>query len=85
MRQERANEWYRNTVKDLLLPNTVSQKDEKEKKYRTIPLVTIKITEILHEKSLIPQYPQCHPRVCEKCQSIKYEEGVLVITMYLEL
>ena len=24
-----ANERYRNTVKDLLLPNTVSQKDEK--------------------------------------------------------
>ena len=29
MRQERANEWYCNTMKDLLLLNTVSQKDEK--------------------------------------------------------
>ena len=29
IRQERPNEQYRNTVKDLLLPNTVSQKDEK--------------------------------------------------------
>ena len=29
MRQESANERYRNTVKDLLLPNTVSQKDAK--------------------------------------------------------
>ena len=28
LRQESANERYRNTVKDLLLPNTVSQKDE---------------------------------------------------------
>ena len=29
MRQESSNEWYRNTVKGLLLLNTVSQKDEK--------------------------------------------------------
>ena len=29
IRQESANEWYRNTVKDLLLPNTVNQKGEK--------------------------------------------------------
>ena len=29
IRQERPNEQYRNTVKDLLLPDTVSQKDEK--------------------------------------------------------
>ena len=29
IRQESANERYRNTVKDLLLPNTVSQKDGK--------------------------------------------------------
>ena len=28
IRQERLNERYRNTVKDLLLPNTVNQKDE---------------------------------------------------------
>ena len=29
MRQENPNERYHNTVKDLLLPNTISQKDEK--------------------------------------------------------
>ena len=29
IRQESANKWYCNTVKDLLLPNTVNQKDEK--------------------------------------------------------
>ena len=29
MRQESTNEWYRNTVKDLLLLNTASQKNEK--------------------------------------------------------
>ena len=28
IRQESANEWYRDTVKDLLLPNTVNQKGE---------------------------------------------------------
>ena len=26
IRQERANKWYRNTVKDLLLPCTVNQR-----------------------------------------------------------
>ena len=30
MRQERAIERYLNTVKDILLPNTISQKDEKQ-------------------------------------------------------
>ena len=35
IRQESANKWYRNTVKDLLLPNTVNQKDEKPQ-YRTL-------------------------------------------------
>ena len=29
IRQESANKWYCSTVKDLLLPNTVEQKDEK--------------------------------------------------------
>ena len=29
IRKEKPNEQYRNTVKDLLLPNTVTQKDEK--------------------------------------------------------
>ena len=29
IRQEGANKWYRNTVKDLLLPNTANQKDAK--------------------------------------------------------
>ena len=30
IRQESANEWYCNTVKSLLLPNTVSQREEKQ-------------------------------------------------------
>ena len=29
IRPERANKWYRNTLKALLLPNTVNQKDAK--------------------------------------------------------
>ena len=29
IREESANEWHCNTMKDLLLLNTVSQKDEK--------------------------------------------------------
>ena len=31
LRQESANEWYRNTVKYLLLPNTVNEKGENHK------------------------------------------------------
>ena len=53
-RKESANKWYRNTVNDLILPNTVSQNDEKphtaELDDTAIPQVKIKITEIPHEK-----------------------------------
>ena len=56
IRQERPNERYRNTVKDLLLPNTVNQKDEKPHTARlddtAIPHIKIKITEIPLEKNL---------------------------------
>ena len=67
IRQERPNEQYRNTVKDLLLPNTVSQKDEKPHTAglddTAIPHIKIKITEIPLEKSSIPEYgkPPCPP------------------------
>ena len=54
IRQETPNEQYRNTVKDLLLSNTVSQKDEKLHTARlndtAIPHIKIKITEIPLEK-----------------------------------
>ena len=53
-RQEGPNEQYRNTVKDLLLPNTVSQKDEKPRTEglddAAIPHIKIQITEIPLEK-----------------------------------
>ena len=67
IRQERPNEQYRNTVKDLLLPNTVSQKDEKPHTAglddTAIPHIKIKITEIPLEKSSIRHYrkPLCPP------------------------
>ena len=58
IRQENANEWYCNTMKDLLLPNTISY-SQKEKKTHTTGLddtaishIKIKITEILLEKRL---------------------------------
>ena len=54
IRKERPNEQYRNTVKDLLLPNIVSQKDEKPHTARlddtAIPHIKIQITEIPLEK-----------------------------------
>ena len=59
IRQETPNEQYRNTVKDLLLSNTVSQKDEKLHTARlndtAIPHIKIKITEIPLEKK--PHFP----------------------------
>ena len=66
IRQERLNEQYRNTVKDLLLPNTVSQKDEKPHTAglddTAIPHIKIKITEIYRLKeSSIPQYRKLTP------------------------
>ena len=48
------NKRYRNTVDNLISPNTVSQNDEKphtaELDDTAIPHVKIKITEIRHEK-----------------------------------
>ena len=60
-RKESANKRYRNTVNNLISPNTVSQNDEKphtaELDDTAIPYVKIKITEI-------PQYrkPPCPHR-----------------------
>ena len=61
IREERPNERYRNSVKDLLLPNIVGQKDEKPHTAglgdNAIPHIKIKITEIpLEKKSSMPQY-----------------------------
>ena len=47
-RKETANKGYRNTVNNLISPNTVSQNDELDD--TAIPNVKIKITEIPHEK-----------------------------------
>ena len=59
-RKESANKRYRNTVNNLISPNTVSQNDEKphtaELDDTAIPHVKIKITEIPHKKNPIPQY-----------------------------
>ena len=61
VRQERPNEWYRNTRKDLLLPSTVSQKDETPHTPglddTAIPDIKIKITEIRFEKKLKTAIP----------------------------
>ena len=49
-RQESTNKWYCNTVKDLLLPNTTSKKDEK-------PHTTGQmIPQYLTLKSKLPKY-----------------------------
>ena len=54
IRQERPKERYRNTRKDLILPSTLSQKDEKPhtagRDDTAIPDIKIKITEIPLEK-----------------------------------
>ena len=56
IRQEKPNERYRNTRKDILLPSTVSQKDEKPHTPglddTAIPDIKIKITETPLEKKL---------------------------------
>ena len=53
-RKESANKRHRNTVNNLISPNTVSQNDEKphtaELDDTATPHVKIKITEIPHEK-----------------------------------
>ena len=67
--QERPNEQYRNTVKDLLLLNTVSPKDERPHTVglddTAIPPIKIKITEIYRLKeSSIPQYRKKIGKYC---------------------
>ena len=61
IRQKRPNERYRNTRKDLLVPNSVSRKDEKPHTAglddTAIPHINIKITEILLEKKLKTAIP----------------------------
>ena len=61
IRQERPNEQYRNTVKDLLLQNTVSQKDEKPHTAglddTATPHIKIQITKISLEKKLNTAIP----------------------------
>ena len=56
------NMHYRNTEKDILLPNTVSQKDENLHTAglddTAIPHIIFKITEILLEKYSIPRGTQ---------------------------
>ena len=53
-RKESENKWHRNTVNNLISPNTVSQNDEKphtaELNDTATPHIKIKITEIPHEK-----------------------------------
>ena len=70
-RKESANKRlkrYRNTVNNLISPNTVSQNDEKphtaELDDTAIPHVKIKITEIPHEKKPNTEYrkPPCPPQ-----------------------
>ena len=89
IRQERPNEQYRNTVKDLLLPNTVSQKCKKPHTAglddTAIPHIKIKIFEIPFEKSSIPQYrkPPCPPlkrieRILKKLKTIAQIPRVMV-------
>ena len=59
IRQENTNEQYCDTIKDLLLPNTITgQKDEKPH------TAGLDDTKILLQKSSIPQYhePPCPPQ-----------------------
>ena len=50
IRQESANNWDCNTMKDLLLPNTVNQKDEK------LYTAGLDDTAILHINIKLPKY-----------------------------
>ena len=77
-RKESANKRYRNTVNNLILPNTVSQNDEKS---HTAALddtavlhVKIKITEIPHEKSPVPQYRKPPSPLHEHLHRVKSEQ-----------
>ena len=56
IRQESANRWYRNIVKDLLLPNNVNQKDEKPRTAGLDDTLKSKLPKYrLKKKSSIPQ------------------------------
>ena len=69
------------TVNDLLLPNTVNEKNEKPHTAgldeTAIPHINIKITEIPLEKSSIPQYrkPTCPPPHSEHGRTYRVEIG----------
>ena len=77
-RKESENKWHRNTVNNLISPNTVSQNDEKPHtaehddtaipQYRTLKL---KLPKYRMKKSPIPQYrkPPCPPL----CSKIKHK------------
>ena len=73
IRQESANKWYCNTVKDLLLPNTVKQKDEKPYTAglddTAIPHIKIKITEIPLENKLNTVNPHV-PLLSSSCSHL---------------
>ena len=72
IRKGSANKWYRNTVKDLLLPNTVNQKDEKPYTAglddTAIPHIKIKITEIPLENKLNTVMSPSLPLVVLTCK-----------------
>ena len=73
IRQGSANKWYRNTVKDLLLPNTVNQKDDKPYTAglddTAIPHIKIKITEIPLENKLNTVNPHV-PLLSSSCSHL---------------
>ena len=80
-RKESANKQYRNTVNNLISPNTVSQNDEKTNTAvlddTTIPHVKIKITKILHEKrtnTAIPSTPMSPSQGNKNKMSIRYKK-----------
>ena len=64
IRQESANKWYCSTVKDLLLPNAVNQKDD-----TAIPHIKIKITEMLLENKLNTVNPHV-PLLSSSCSHL---------------
>ena len=73
IRKGSANKWYRNTVKDLLLPNTVNQKDEKPYTAglddTAIAHIKIKITEIPLENKLNTVNPHV-PLLSSSCSHL---------------
>ena len=75
IRQGSEIEWYRNTVNDLLLPNTVKEKDQKPHTAglddTVVPHINIKIT------GSIPQYrkPTSPPPHSEHGRTYRVETG----------